>query len=85
MVGLKTRPIAKLNYNCTEGLPTDDKEGREERETLNFFAGLNKKRKQAIIKKNKATCIVLITKLLQLVKITHLFQCDVQVPNRANV
>ena len=28
MVGLETRPIAKLNYNRTEGLPTDGKEGR---------------------------------------------------------
>ena len=27
-VGLETRPIAKLNNNRTEGLPTDGKEGR---------------------------------------------------------
>ena len=28
MVGLKTRPIAKPNYNRIDGLPTDGKEGR---------------------------------------------------------
>ena len=30
MVGLKIRPIAKLNHNRTEGLSRDGKEGRRE-------------------------------------------------------
>ena len=28
MVGLEIRPIAKLNYNHTQSIPTDGKEGR---------------------------------------------------------
>ena len=37
------------------------------------------------MKKNEATNILHITKLVKLIKIAHLFQCDVQVLKRANV
>ena len=37
MVGLEILPIAKLNHNRTEGLPTDGKEGRREGKHFFFF------------------------------------------------
>ena len=63
MVGLKTRPIAKLNDNRIEGLPTDGKE--ERRGGKHFFGGERCKHRGESKRERTQECIQLYDPLIE--------------------
>ena len=62
MVGLEILPIAKLNHNRTEGLPTDGKEGRREGKHFFFFFFV---RKYVSKRERTRECIQLYAPLIE--------------------
>ena len=63
MVGLKTRPIAKLNDNRIEGLPTDGK--KERRGGKHSFCGERCKRRGESKRERARECIQLYDPLIE--------------------